>query len=235
MSFFSISRCSDCTDSAYPCTWCVRSHKCTHDRETCGSDILVTGRNVSLDSVLAWTFILKHGLLLIPTSSYLTWSNHWNSLTPVTTYLCLSSFDDHLMILYLFYCSCYLPLMSHVSLVGSFWSQSTHVVFWLSLSFDQFTIINVHLLINLSVWYLVIMQLICATFSACTHVVSTIFNVLLPPVQVQGPSDRVGPDACPKIENSSKEILVPSGKVFNVSVRAINLQVWAPFSRVRAI
>ena len=40
--------CTECTQSDFPCTWCVGAHKCTHDRESCGNDVLVTGQNVSI-------------------------------------------------------------------------------------------------------------------------------------------------------------------------------------------
>ncbi|CAN7986578.1 unnamed protein product [Ixodes hexagonus] len=35
--------CTECTSSAYPCTWCTLGHRCTHDRaENCRNDILIT-------------------------------------------------------------------------------------------------------------------------------------------------------------------------------------------------
>jgi len=42
-------RCTKCTDSEYPCKWCIRHHVCTNhatSSETCEDDIMVTGRQV---------------------------------------------------------------------------------------------------------------------------------------------------------------------------------------------
>jgi len=41
--------CTKCTDSEYPCKWCIKHHICTNhatSSETCDDDIMVTGRQV---------------------------------------------------------------------------------------------------------------------------------------------------------------------------------------------
>ena len=49
-------------------------------------------------------------------------------------------------------------------------------------------------------------------------------------LQVQGPSDRIGPGACPRIESHESEILVPSGKSLSLTLSAHNLQVGMCFA-----
>ena len=42
--------CTSCTNSDYPCTWCIRTpheRQCVFDRERCNNDVLVTGKSVS--------------------------------------------------------------------------------------------------------------------------------------------------------------------------------------------
>ena len=43
-------RCTSCTVSDFPCTWCVQNHICTHNRESCMNDVLITGQHVSWGS-----------------------------------------------------------------------------------------------------------------------------------------------------------------------------------------
>jgi len=40
------AECTGCTESEFPCTWCVSHHSCTFNREDCLNDVLITGRNV---------------------------------------------------------------------------------------------------------------------------------------------------------------------------------------------
>ncbi|KAI0232083.1 Plexin-B, partial [Lamellibrachia satsuma] len=43
------SSCTSCTNSDYPCTWCIRTpheRQCVFDRERCNNDVLVTGKSV---------------------------------------------------------------------------------------------------------------------------------------------------------------------------------------------
>jgi len=47
-----MSSCSRCTDSRFPCTWCVERNVCTNTRELCASDTLITGRRVSDNTIL---------------------------------------------------------------------------------------------------------------------------------------------------------------------------------------
>jgi len=42
--------CTKCTDSEYPCKWCIKHHICTNhatSSEACEDDIMVTGRQVT--------------------------------------------------------------------------------------------------------------------------------------------------------------------------------------------
>lgn len=48
-------RCSRCTESSFPCTWCVSRHRCSNNREECQSDTLITGRRVSDRVLVKWS------------------------------------------------------------------------------------------------------------------------------------------------------------------------------------
>ncbi|XP_064633300.1 plexin-A4-like isoform X2 [Lineus longissimus] len=38
--------CTSCTQSDYPCNWCIQNHRCVYHREVCGKgEVLVTGKN----------------------------------------------------------------------------------------------------------------------------------------------------------------------------------------------
>lgn len=43
---YAFVRCTLCTKSSFPCTWCVEGHQCTSNKELCQSDVLVTGKHV---------------------------------------------------------------------------------------------------------------------------------------------------------------------------------------------
>jgi len=46
-----VFRCTRCTDSEYPCKWCIKHHICTNhatSAEACEDDIMVTGRHVCM-------------------------------------------------------------------------------------------------------------------------------------------------------------------------------------------
>ena len=53
-----LSSCTECTDSRFPCTWCVRNNICTNNREVCSSDALITGRHVSEMDIIAIIVVL---------------------------------------------------------------------------------------------------------------------------------------------------------------------------------
>ena len=46
-----VFRCTKCTDSEYPCKWCIKHHICTNhatSAEACEDDIMVTGKHVCI-------------------------------------------------------------------------------------------------------------------------------------------------------------------------------------------
>ena len=62
-------RCTSCTNSKFPCTWCAEAHMCTQDREQCHNDLLITGLKVCffIISLKVYLFITSLKLCIFNT------------------------------------------------------------------------------------------------------------------------------------------------------------------------
>ena len=103
-----VCRCTRCTDSEYPCKWCIKHHICTNhatSAEACEDDIMVTGKQVwqhhvhwrlfgegtflwfSMDilALETWILELERQCKTNNAPSLDAWLHGWNGIRPMKT------------------------------------------------------------------------------------------------------------------------------------------------------